>query len=65
MPTKIYADGFRLDTIDTPKEGDDLQAAAMTPKVRAALQEEGRVVTKVVAVPLTKPLLIILETKEL
>jgi hypothetical protein len=38
-PIKVYVDGFRIDTIvPMPGSGEDLKAAALTPKVRAALE---------------------------
>jgi len=64
VATKVYVDGFRIDTIDTPKPEDDITAVALTTKVRAALQEEGRIVTKVVPVPKINPQFIIIESKE-
>lgn len=58
----MYVDGFRLDTIDVPYG--DIEVAAMTPKVRAALQEEGKVVKRIVPVPKTNPRFIIIETED-
>lgn len=38
-PIKVYVDGFRIDTITLmPGTGEDLKVAALTPKVRAALE---------------------------
>lgn len=63
MRTKVYVDGFRIDTIETPKPDSDIEAVALTSKVKAALQEEGKVVKKIVPVPVINPRFIIIETE--
>jgi len=61
--TKIYVDGFRIDTIDTPKLGDNVEEVVMTAKVRTLLQEEARQVIKIEAVPNVNPRFIIITTE--
>ena len=61
--TKIYVDGFRIDTIDTPKLGDNVEEEAMTAKVRTLLQEEDRQIVKIEAVPNVNPRFIIITTE--
>jgi len=58
--TKIYVDGFRIDTISTPKEGTDIREVAMTPAVLELL--EGREVTTIVPIPIINPKFIIITT---
>jgi len=59
--TKIYIDGFRVDTIQTPKLCDNLEEVALTPKVREAL--EGKEVAKLVPVPRHSPRFILITTE--
>jgi len=62
--TKVYVDGFRIDTIDTPKLGDNVEEVVMTAKVRALLEEEDRKVVKIQAVPTNvNPRFIIITTE--
>ncbi len=61
--TKIYVDGFRIDTISTPKVCDDLKTVALTAKVKALLEEEGRELKNITAVPRIHPNLILIYTE--
>jgi len=63
MPTKVYIDGFRIDTIQTPQPGDNIKEVAMTVKVKALLEEENKVVDKIHAMPKINPKLIIITTE--
>jgi hypothetical protein len=58
--TNIYVDGFRIDTIETPKDYDDIREVAMTPAVIDLL--EGREIATIVPVPKTYPRFIIITT---
>lgn len=53
---KIYIDGFHIDDVE-------LEEIALTPKVKAALEEEGKVVKKIVPVPKHNPQFILIETE--
>ena len=59
--TKIYVDGFRVDTIETPKDLSILKELAMTKKVKELLDR--RAVTSIVAVPQINPKFIIITTE--
>jgi len=59
--TNIYVDGFLIDTIETPKDDDDIREAAMTPEVIDLL--EGREIATIVPVPKTYPRFIIITTE--
>ena len=63
MQTKIYVDGFRIDTIELPTEHGDIRVAAMTAKVRELLDEEGKIVNEVHAVPEINPKFIMITTE--
>jgi len=58
--TKVFVDGFRIDTISTPKPEDDIREVAMTQKVIELLEE--REVATIVPVPKTNPRFIIITT---
>jgi hypothetical protein len=61
--TKIYVDGFHIDTITAPGVGDAVETAALTPKVRVALEEEGKTVKQIIPIPQTNPKFIIIYTE--
>ena len=62
-PTKIYIDGFRIDNIETPKLCDNIKEVALTAKVKALLEEEGKVVSKIHPVPNINPRFIMILTE--
>ncbi len=59
--TKIYVDGFKIDTISTPKLDDDLKAVALTAKVKTAL--EGKELKDITPVPPINPNFILIYTE--
>jgi len=61
--TKIYIDGFRIDTISTPKVCDDLKTVALTAKVKALMEEEGLELKNITAVPHINPNSILIYTE--
>ena len=59
--TKIYVDGFYIDTIDRPRLCDDLAEVAITDKVKDLVED--RIIAEVVAVPKIDPKIIMVVTK--
>ena len=59
--TKVYVDGFRIDTIQTPKLSDDLREVALTFKVKRLLED--RVIASIVPVPNVNPRFILITTE--
>jgi hypothetical protein len=59
--TKIYVDGFCIDTIETPRLCDNLKEVALTDKVKELLED--RKITTIAAVPTIKPKFIMIITE--
>jgi hypothetical protein len=61
METKILVDGFRIDSIETPKPGDNLADLALTPIVKELLGD--RVIASIIPAPIENPRLILITTE--
>ena len=49
MQTKIYVDGFWIDTIDLPLGEEDIESAALTSEVKDLI--EGRTIQSIIPLP--------------
>lgn len=59
--TKIYVNGFKIDTITTPKVDYDLNNVTLTLKVKAALEDKEP--TTITPVPKNNPNFILIYTE--